>query len=86
MTAELAPQPHSLLVRKAAVLGAGTMGARIAAHLANAGVDVVLLDLPSAGAVPSAIAAKALEGLKKEQAGGLLRCRRGRPHRARQLR
>ena len=29
----------------AAVLGAGTMGAQIAAHLANAGVSVVLLDL-----------------------------------------
>src|SRR2546423_6939459 len=33
------------LVRKAAVLGAGTMGAQIAAHLANAGVPVLLLDL-----------------------------------------
>ena len=35
----------SRLVRKAAVLGAGSMGSRIAAHLANAGVDVLLLDL-----------------------------------------
>jgi 3-hydroxyacyl-CoA dehydrogenase len=32
-------------IRKAAVLGAGTMGSRIAAHLANAGIAVVLLDL-----------------------------------------
>jgi 3-hydroxyacyl-CoA dehydrogenase len=32
-------------IRSAAVLGAGTMGAQIAAHLANAGVRVVLLDL-----------------------------------------
>src|SRR5207245_4982880 len=32
-------------VRTAAVLGAGTMGAQIAAHLANAGVPTVLLDL-----------------------------------------
>src|SRR6185295_11780815 len=31
--------------RKAAVLGAGTMGAQIAAHLANAGLDVLLLDV-----------------------------------------
>jgi 3-hydroxyacyl-CoA dehydrogenase len=31
--------------RSAAVLGAGTMGAQIAAHFANAGVPVVLLDL-----------------------------------------
>jgi 3-hydroxyacyl-CoA dehydrogenase len=32
-------------IRSAAVLGAGTMGAQIAAHLANAGVPVRLLDL-----------------------------------------
>ena len=31
---------------KAAVLGAGTMGAQIAAHLANAGIPVLLLDIP----------------------------------------
>ncbi|MGB8030708.1 MAG: 3-hydroxyacyl-CoA dehydrogenase NAD-binding domain-containing protein [Terracidiphilus sp.] len=35
-----------LLARRAAVLGAGTMGSRIAAHLANAGIPVLLLDLP----------------------------------------
>ena len=32
-------------MRNVAVLGAGTMGAQIAAHLANAGVPVVLLDI-----------------------------------------
>ena len=32
--------------RKAAVLGAGTMGSQIAAHLANAGLEVLLLDIP----------------------------------------
>jgi 3-hydroxyacyl-CoA dehydrogenase len=32
-------------IRKVAVLGAGTMGARIAAHLANAGIPAVLLDI-----------------------------------------
>src|SRR5689334_2920461 len=57
----------SVLIRKAAVLGAGTMGARIAAHLANAGLEVVLLDLPSDGPARSAIAAQALEGLKKSK-------------------
>ena len=41
---EIASKP--LLVRRAAVLGAGTMGSRIAAHLANAGIPVLLLDLP----------------------------------------
>ncbi|MFS8063895.1 MAG: 3-hydroxyacyl-CoA dehydrogenase NAD-binding domain-containing protein, partial [Luteimonas sp.] len=34
-----------LLVRRVAVLGAGVMGAQIAAHLTNAGVDTVLFDL-----------------------------------------
>src|SRR5918999_562632 len=32
-------------IRSAAVLGAGTMGAQIAAHLANAGYPVTLLDV-----------------------------------------
>jgi len=32
-------------IQRAAVLGAGTMGAQIAAHLANAGVPTLLLDI-----------------------------------------
>lgn len=39
-----------LLVRRAAVLGAGTMGSRIAAHLANAGIPLLLLDMVPEGA------------------------------------
>ncbi len=39
-------------IRKVAVLGAGTMGARIAAHLANARIPCVLLDLPPASLAP----------------------------------
>ena len=34
-----------LNVKKAAVLGAGTMGAAIAAHLSNAGIPTLLLDI-----------------------------------------
>ena len=37
-------------IRKAAVLGAGVMGSGIAAHLANAGIEVVLLDVERATA------------------------------------
>src|ERR1017187_8066283 len=55
------------VIRKAAVLGAGTMGSRIAAHLANAGLPVVLLDIPAEGSARSAIAAQALEALKKSK-------------------
>lgn len=40
---QISSQP--LLIRRAAVLGAGTMGSRIAAHLANAGIPSLLLDL-----------------------------------------
>ena len=56
---------RSILIRKAAVLGAGTMGSRIAAHLANAGLPVVLLDIPAKTGPPSGIAAQALDALKK---------------------
>lgn len=53
------------LVRKVAVLGAGVMGAQIAAHLANAGVPVVLFDLAAKEGDPSSIARGAIEKLKK---------------------
>ncbi len=54
-----------LIVRRAAVLGAGVMGAQIAAHLANADVPVVLFDLAAKEGDPNGIVKKALEGLKK---------------------
>ena len=53
-----------LIIRKVAVLGAGVMGAQIAAHCANASVPVILFDLPKEGD-PNAIAKKAVDGLKK---------------------
>jgi 3-hydroxyacyl-CoA dehydrogenase len=52
-------------VRKVAVLGAGVMGAQIAAHLANASVPVILFDLPAKEGDPNGIVNKAIEGLKK---------------------
>ena len=64
------PAPHrapSALIRKAAVLGAGTMGSRIAAHLANAGLPVVLLDIPAPTGARSSIAMQALDALKKSK-------------------
>jgi 3-hydroxyacyl-CoA dehydrogenase len=48
-------------IRTAAVLGAGTMGAQIAAHLANAGVPTLLLDLTEAAAVQGLARARALK-------------------------
>lgn len=52
-------------VRKVAVLGAGVMGAQIAAHLVNVKVPVVLFDLPAKEGPKNGIVSKAVEGLKK---------------------
>lgn len=73
-----------LLIRKAAVLGAGVMGSSIAAHLANCGIATLLLDMPpatltaeeetkgltlEAGAVRNRLALKGTEGAKKAAFG-----------------
>jgi 3-hydroxyacyl-CoA dehydrogenase len=57
-------------IHKVAILGAGTMGARIAAHFANAGVPSLLLDIvpPDAdGAARNKIAAAGLDGARKSK-------------------
>ena len=61
-------------INRVAILGAGTMGARIAAHFANAGVPSYLFDIvppnvpPDAGStVRNKIAAAGLEALKKSK-------------------
>jgi 3-hydroxyacyl-CoA dehydrogenase len=58
-------------IHKVAVLGAGTMGARIAAHFANAGIPSVLLDI----VLPNqpnrnAAALKGIENAAKQRPGG----------------
>jgi 3-hydroxyacyl-CoA dehydrogenase len=57
--------PKNFIVRKVAVLGAGVMGAQIAAHLVNANVETLLFELPAKEGDPSGNVTKALEGLKK---------------------
>ena len=53
-------------IRRVAVLGAGVMGSGIAAHCANAGIPVVLLDIvPPKGGPRNSFADGALEKLKK---------------------
>src|SRR3954447_18370088 len=61
-------------IKKVAVLGAGTMGARIAAHVANAGFPCVLLDIVPPGTDPTAdkatknkIVAAGFEAAKKSK-------------------
>src|SRR5437879_8915235 len=61
---------HVKHINKVAILGAGTMGARIAAHFANAGVPSYLLDIvpPDADApARNKIAAAGLEAAKKSK-------------------
>jgi len=59
-------------IEKAVVLGAGTMGARIAAHFANAGLPCILLDIAPAGSAPglpdrNKIVRAGLEAAKKSK-------------------
>jgi 3-hydroxyacyl-CoA dehydrogenase len=59
-------------IEKAVVLGAGTMGARIAAHFANAGLPCILLDIAPAGSAPGSkdrnkIVQAGLEAAKKSK-------------------
>ncbi|HKR28657.1 MAG TPA: 3-hydroxyacyl-CoA dehydrogenase NAD-binding domain-containing protein, partial [Acidobacteriaceae bacterium] len=57
-------------IRRIAVLGAGTMGSRIAAHAANAGLRVLLLDMAQPGD-PNRLTRQAIEGLRKTKPAAL---------------
>ncbi|MCA3017527.1 MAG: enoyl-CoA hydratase/isomerase family protein [Rhodocyclaceae bacterium] len=52
-------------IRKVAVLGAGVMGAQIAAHLTNANVQTVLFDLPAKEGPKNGVVTKAIDGMMK---------------------
>ena len=54
-------------IRRAAVIGAGTMGSGIAGHLANTGVEVVLLDVAGAAPDRDAVARSAIERMRSWQ-------------------
>jgi 3-hydroxyacyl-CoA dehydrogenase len=53
------------IVRRAAVLGAGVMGAQIAAHLANADVPVLLYELAAKEGDPNGNARRAIDNLRR---------------------
>ncbi|HEV2686906.1 MAG TPA: 3-hydroxyacyl-CoA dehydrogenase family protein, partial [Bryobacteraceae bacterium] len=57
-------------IRRVAVLGAGTMGSRIAAHFANAGVPALLLDIVIPGADRDAAARRGIENAFKQRPAG----------------
>jgi 3-hydroxyacyl-CoA dehydrogenase len=68
-----APQPK---IAKVGVLGSGTMGSGIAAHVANAGLPVVLLDIVPANATDrNALAAGAVERMAKQRPAPLMSAR-----------
>jgi 3-hydroxyacyl-CoA dehydrogenase len=70
-------------IRSVAVIGSGVMGAGIAAHMANAGAEVLLLDIVRPGAANrSAVAEAAIERLQKAQPAPLMNRRAGRRIRA----
>ncbi|MFZ1828760.1 MAG: 3-hydroxyacyl-CoA dehydrogenase/enoyl-CoA hydratase family protein [Candidatus Competibacteraceae bacterium] len=56
---------NAVSIRRVAVLGAGVMGAQIAAHLANAEVPVVLFDLPAKDGDPNRIVTQAIASMAK---------------------
>ncbi len=66
------PESNMYKIEKAAVVGAGTMGLGIAGQLANAGVEVLLLDLPGSADQRNAPAERALERLMDPNQPGLL--------------
>jgi 3-hydroxyacyl-CoA dehydrogenase len=61
----LASGGDRFIVRRAAVLGAGVMGAQIAAHLTNAGIPTLLFELPAREGRPNANVEAALKQLGK---------------------
>src|SRR5882757_4849349 len=70
-------------VKKAAVLGAGTMGAQIAAHLANAGVPTLLLDIvprePSAEEIAGGLTLESKQARNRIARGGLEAAQKAKP-------
>ena len=58
-------------IKKVAVIGAGTMGAGIAGQAANAGCEVLLLDLPSENS-PNLLAQKGLDRINNPHDSGLI--------------
>ena len=59
-------------IKKVAVIGAGTMGAGIAGQAANAGCEVLLLDLPSDNNNPNILAQKGLDRINNPLESGLI--------------
>ena len=55
----------SVSIKKVCVIGAGTMGSGIAAQVANAGGEVLLLDIPAKDGARNGVTERALERIEK---------------------
>ena len=66
------PRSPNFYIRRAAVLGTGVMGLRIAAHLANADVPVVLFGRGGEGANPRERVRKVIDGLRRADASAFV--------------
>ena len=77
---------NNFIVRKVAVLGAGVMGAQIAAHCVNAKVPVVLFDLAGEGRPEERHRAQGDRGAEETEPGAAGQQGRRAVHRGRQLR
>ena len=79
---------ESFYIKKVAVLGAGVMGAQIAAHCVNAGIETLLFDLTAKEVAANGIVDKAIANLGKlkpsplatAQTGSLLKARNYEQH------
>ena len=56
-----------IIIKKVAVLGAGVMGAQIAAHLVNCGVRVILFDLAAKEGDKSSVVKNAIKAFRKQK-------------------
>ena len=63
-------------LQKIAVIGSGTMGSAIAGQIANAGHQVMLLDLPSEGETPNAVSEAAIDRLLQSDPPALMHKKR----------
>ena len=83
----MAPKTEEPTIKKVCVIGSGVMGAGIAAQVANAGVPVLLLDIPAKdGANRNAIAEGAVAKMLKTEPAPFMSARRGQTGRNRQYR
>ncbi len=76
-----------MAINKVAVIGAGLMGGGIAAHIANAGTDVILLDIvPESAKKRSQLALDSVERLLKTEPAPFMDKKKRQAHRLRQYR